>query len=160
MNKPNNFPFNWDNTNNWSNLTTNPFTTWNVTPFTNNPVVNTMTNWMNYTPTTPAVNTYETSENYVFEIAAPGYDKESFEVAYSNNNNAYYTLTVKATENKTERPTNYSYREYNYTSFTREFNIPNNAETSETRAKYDNGILTILIPKTVSNNNYKTVKIS
>jgi HSP20 family protein len=160
MNKPNNFPFNWENTNNTNSiLLETPFSLWNVAPFTNNPALNTVTNWVNYTPTTPSVNTYETSDSYVFEIAAPGYTKESFEVAYSNNS-MYQTLTVKATENKSERPTNYSYREYNYSSFTREFNIPNNAETSETRAKYDNGILTIMIPKSVSNTNYRTVKIS
>ena len=56
--------------------------------------------------------------------------------------------------------TYYSYREFNYTSFTREFALPNNVDTTETRAKYDNGILTILLPKTTTNTNYKTVKIS
>ncbi len=154
------FPGNWTS-GNWS--TENPLTTslnaWNTAPFANNPAYATMTAYVNNVPNTPATNAYETNETYVFEIAAPGYNKDSFEVSYSNSNNSLYsTLSVKANGNSENRE--YSYREFNYGSFTREFNIPTNADTAETRAKYDNGVLTILIPKTDTPSNWKTIKVS
>jgi HSP20 family protein len=155
------FPGNWTS-GNWS--TENPFTkdyvvnAWNTAPFTNNPAYATMTTYVNNVPTTPATNAYETAESYVFEIAAPGYDKESFEVSYSNNNSLYNTLSVRVNNRAENRE--YTYREFNYGSFTREFNIPTNADTTETRAKYDNGVLTILIPKTDTPSNWKTIKVS
>jgi HSP20 family molecular chaperone IbpA len=148
----------WANTN-WNNpltslLTNNQLPNWNNNPFNSNPLTTGLTTLVNNTPTTPLVNAYETTESYVLELLTPGYNKDSFEVSYNNNN-----LTVRANVEKNER-TNYSYREFNYASFTREFALPNNVDTTETRAKYDNGILTILLPKTTTNSNYRTVKIS
>jgi len=156
----NNNTTNWANTTNPSNAWSNPFTTltnWNNNPFTTNPFTTGLTTLVNNTPTTPFVNAYETSESYVLELSAPGYNKDAFEVSYTNNN-----LTVKANVERTERTerNNYSYREFNYASFTREFTLPNNVDTNESRAKYDNGILTILIPKNSNNSNYRTVKVS
>lgn len=158
-------PGNWTNTA-WTNTpwtTENPLTNalnaWNIAPFANNPAYATLTSFVNVTPNTPAANAYETSESYVFEIAAPGFNKDSFEVSYSNSTNSTNsTLSIKA-NNPTENR-EYSYREFNYSSFTREFNIPNNADTAETRAKYDNGVLTILIPKTETPSNWRTIKVS
>lgn len=153
-----------NNTTNWtntpSNTWANPFTTltnWNSNPFTTNPFTTGLTTLVNNTPTTPFVNAYETSESYVLELSAPGYSKDAFEVSYSNN-----SLTVKANAERTERTerNNYSYREFNYASFTREFSLPNNVDTNESRAKYENGILTILMPKNSNNSNYRTVKVS
>lgn len=165
MNNTNNTNTNWNPANYWNNLnwsntplnftnslTTNPF---NSNPFSSNPFSTGLTTYVNNTPTTPFVNAYETSDSYVLELSTPGYNKDSFEVSYNNNN-----LTVRANvENNSERNT-YSYREFNYASFTREFALPNNVDTTETRAKYDNGVLTILLPKTTTNSNYRTVKIS
>ena len=140
--------------NNWS-LTNNPFSAWNVAPFSNMPYNTAVTTWTNHATTTPSVNAYENTDSYVFELAVPGYSNESFEVAYNSN-----TLTIKAEATKNERPNTYSYREFNYSSFTREFALPNNADAGEARAKYNNGILTVIVPKSNSNSNYKTIKIS
>lgn len=136
----------------WAN--NNPFAAWNVAPFSNAPLNTALTTLSTNTPSTPALNAYETSESYVFELAAPGYNSDSFEVSYTSN-----TLTVKATPSRTERTSNYSYREFNYTTFTREINIPANADANDARAKYDNGILTVIVPKSTSSN-YRTIKIS
>lgn len=147
---------NWLNTNP-SNTWSNPFSSlvnWNNNPFTTTPFTTGVTTLVNNTPTTPFVNAYETNDSYVLELSAPGYSKDSFEVSYNNN-----SLTIKATLERTEK-NNYSYREFNYTSFTREFTLPNNVYTEVIRAKYDNGILTVLLPKTTNSSNYRTVKVS
>lgn len=154
--------------NNTINYWTNPASVWNTTPFSavssNTPYSSLLTNpfttrtWLNsFANPTPAVNAYESTESYVLELAAPGYEKESFEVSYSAS-----TLTVKANPSRTERSeaANYSTREFSYSSFTREFSLPANAEASELRAKYENGVLTVLVPKTTNSTNYKTVRVS
>lgn len=138
-------PSNYWNTLNWSNTPTNPF---NANPFTTG-----LTTYTNNTPTPAYVNAYETTENYVLELSAPGYTRDSFEVAFNENN-----LTVKATAERNEN-VNYSYREFNTSTFTRSFALPTNVDTTETRAKYENGILTVLLSKT-NNSNYRTVKVS
>lgn len=156
----NNTTTNWLNTTPSSNTWSNPFSSlvnWNNNPFTTTPFTTGVTTLVNNTPTTPLVNAYETSDSYVLELSAPGYSKDSFEVSYTNNN-----LTVKATLERTEKneKNNYSYREFNYSSFTREFTLPNNVDTEVSRAKYDNGILTVLLPKTTNSSNHRTVKVS
>jgi HSP20 family protein len=131
-----------------------------LTPFTTNPYNTAVTAYSNTNNTTPAVNAYETSENYVFEIAAPGYTKESFELTYT-----YPTFTLRASQ-PTERTnssrnerSSYSYREFNYGSFTREFNVPNNADATNTSARYEDGILTVSVAKNNTTNN-RSIKIS
>ena len=151
-------PNNYWNTLNWSNTPTTPFTTnlfnVNTNPFTPNPFTTGVTNYTNNTPTPALVNTYETSENYVLEVSAPGYTKESFEVSFNENN-----LTINATTEKNDY-VNYSYREFNTSDFTRVFTLPTNVDTTETRAKYENGILTILVAKQNNNSTYRNIKIS
>lgn len=149
-----NTPANYWNNLNWSNTPLNLTNGLTPNPFYTNPLTSGLTNLVNNTPYTPSVNAYENTDSYVLEFAAPGYNKESFEVSYNNN-----TLTVRANVERNER-TNYSYREFNYASFTREFQLPTNANTTDTRAKYDNGILTIMLPKNDNTSNTRTVKIS
>jgi HSP20 family protein len=164
MNTNTNRNYDWNNT---VNYWTNPTSAWNTTPFSavsnNTPYSSLLTNpfttrtWLNSNANTPAVNAYESTESYVLEFAAPGYEKESFEVSYSTS-----TLTVKATPSRNEstESANYSTREFSYSSFTKEFSLPANAEASELRAKYENGVLTVLVPKTTNSTNYKTVRVS
>ena len=154
---------NWNNTESWFNGTLsglsldnvkNPFSTWSVNPFLTTPFNTTLTALVNNTPNVPTTNAYENSESYVFEMAAPGYTGTSFEVAYTGT-----SLSVKATAPKSET-SNYSYREYNLSSFTREFSLPSNVDTSSAKAKYENGILTIVVPKVSTNSDYRTIKVS
>lgn len=161
-------PSNYWNNSNWANTPANPFNAFNTNPFTtgltswanntpayNTPAYNTPTTAYNNTPAPAYVNAYETSENYVLELAAPGYSKDSFEVSFTDN-----SLTVKATTTENNESVNYSYREFNAAPFTREFSLPANVDTTETRAKYENGILTVLLTKETSGSNYRTIRVS
>lgn len=156
-------PSNYWNNSNWANTPANPFNTFNTNPFTtgltnwvnNTPAYNTPTTAYNNTPAPAYVNAYETSENYVLELAVPGYSKDSFEVSFTDN-----SLTVKATTTENNENVNYSYREFNAAPFTRAFSLPTNVDTTETRAKYENGILTVLLTKETSGSNYRTIRVS
>lgn len=95
----------------------------------------------------PAVNLSETDNSYNVEVIAPGYKKEDFRLKVNDN-----VLTVSA-ESKHERTEGsdgreYSRREYTSSSFTRSFQLPDNAKDDGISAKYNDGILQLTIPKT------------
>ena len=97
-----------------------------------------------FTGTVPSVNVKETENEFQVELAAPGLKKEDFKVNLENN-----LLTISA-ENKVEnedKNEKWTRREFSYSSFTRSFRLPKTVNGDEIQAKYENGILNILIPK-------------
>ena len=108
----------------------------------------------------PAVNISEDDKTYFVEVMAPGYKKEDFKVDVEDD-----VLTISA-ETKSESGTNgnnkqYSRREYNYTSFTRSFRLPENAKDDAITATYKDGILQLDVPKTKNETkSSKQIKIS
>ena len=93
----------------------------------------------------PDVNFSEDEKNFTVDVVSPGFKKEDFKVNVDDD-----ILTISA-ENKSETNENkgkeYSRREYNYSSFTRSFRLPDNAKDDSISAKYNDGILNITIPK-------------
>jgi HSP20 family protein len=93
----------------------------------------------------PAVNVKETDDDFAIEVAAPGMNKDDFKINYKNN-----VLTIsseKKSENE-EKKDNYTRKEFSYQSFQRSFSIADNAvKSDQISAKYDNGILHIVLPK-------------
>lgn len=95
--------------------------------------------------TLPAVNIWETQDDFKIDVAAPGLKKEDFKIELKNE-----LLTVsseKKEDEKKEEGKQYSRREYSYQSFSRSFTIPSTGDSDKVGAKYENGILTITIPK-------------
>ena len=97
-----------------------------------------------FSNTIPAVNFIETKEEFKLELAAPGLKKEDFKVKVDEN-----VLTIKAeTEfKKAESDDKIKRREFNYSKFIRTFTLPKNIELDKIDALYNNGILSISIPK-------------
>jgi len=103
-------------------------------------------NFSNTNTTMPAVNIKETAENYEVEVAAPGMSKNDFKVELDGN-----VLTIssertsKNEENDNER---YARKEFSYQSFQRTFTLQKDVEDiDKIQAKYENGLLHLLIPK-------------
>ncbi|MDD2284056.1 MAG: Hsp20/alpha crystallin family protein [Paludibacter sp.] len=95
--------------------------------------------------TLPSVNIKEGKENFEVEVAAPGLSKEDFKIEL---NNSLLTLSSeKKVENEEKNGECYTCREFSYQSFSRSFTLPNIADGEKVVAKYDNGILTVTIPK-------------
>ena len=92
----------------------------------------------------PTANVTETPKEYKVELAAPGLDRKDFKVEINNG-----TLTISAgkEEEKNEKDGGYSRREYSFNSFSRSFALPDNVRDSSIDAKYENGVLRIVIPK-------------
>jgi HSP20 family protein len=103
-------------------------------------------NYSNSGTTLPAVNIKETADNFEVEMAAPGMNKEDFNVTLDGN-----VLTISA-ERKAEKSNNqqekYSRKEFYYESFQRKFSLPKEVvDEQDIQAKYENGLLRLIIPK-------------
>jgi len=95
---------------------------------------------------TPAVNILETNDDIRLEMVAPGMEKESFKVEVHEH---VLTISYDHDDNRKgeRRGWKYKRREYNYHSFTRSFYLPKTVEMEKIHAKYEDGILNIVIPK-------------
>jgi len=92
----------------------------------------------------PAVNVNEEPEKYALTIAAPGLEKKDFKMVIEDG-----IMTISAEkEEKSERPGKYNRREYNYSSWTRSFTLPDDANELAIKAEYKNGELKIDVPRT------------
>ena len=92
----------------------------------------------------PAVNIAENENGFDIELAVPGLNKEDFKISVDKN-----VLSVSAdkkTEN-VEEGKKFSKREYNYTSFTRSFTLPESVDHSKIEAGYTDGILKLTVAK-------------
>lgn len=92
----------------------------------------------------PAVNVSETDDNFVLELVAPGKSKDDFDVDI---NNGVITISSESEEKSETEEKNYTRKEYSFNSFSRSFSLPDNVEASGIRAKYNEGVLTIDLPK-------------
>lgn len=92
----------------------------------------------------PAANISETEDHYHVEIAAPGLKKEDFKLNLERN---VLNISVEKRKEEKQEERNFSKREYSYSSFVRSFTLPESANENGIQATYNNGILTIDIPK-------------
>ncbi|MEN6456991.1 MAG: Hsp20/alpha crystallin family protein [Prolixibacteraceae bacterium] len=94
---------------------------------------------------TPGVNVYEGKDNYEIEVAAPGLEKKDFHIDVKDS-----VLTVSS-EKKEEREKKEGnkvvFSEFNYTSFSRSFQLPDGIDINKISASHQNGILKVTLPK-------------
>ncbi|MGN6533085.1 MAG: Hsp20/alpha crystallin family protein, partial [Ginsengibacter sp.] len=94
----------------------------------------------------PGVNIKETPENFQVEVAAPGMSKKDFKIELDGN---VLTISSEKTNSQEEKDDEkYTRREFSYQSFYRTFNLPKEVvDVDKILAKYENGLLQLLIPK-------------
>jgi HSP20 family protein len=94
--------------------------------------------------TQPSVNFSESDDAYIIELAAPGLNKEELSIDIKDG-----IIIIKGVkeESKNEEGPQYKRREFNYSSFTRSFTIPEDVKTDQISAKQENGILHIEMKK-------------
>lgn len=99
----------------------------------------------NHKSTIPSVNIVESKDEFLIEVAAPGYTKDDFNIELNNDTLVLSTEIEKEKElNEGER---FTKREFSYHSFRRSFTLPELIEKEQIKAKYENGILLVSIPK-------------
>jgi HSP20 family protein len=90
------------------------------------------------------VNIHETNDAYHLELNAPGRSKEDFKIAVENG-----LLTIsfeKKEKNKTEDYKTIR-KEFTNRSFKRSFSVDEKIDSNNIQAKYENGLLKLLLPK-------------
>jgi len=91
-----------------------------------------------------AVDVIENTDEFVVKASLPGINPDDLEVSYNNN-----VLTIKG-EVKEEidtEETRFHLRERRFGSFSRSFSLPSHVNADEIKATYEQGILTLTLPK-------------
>ena len=90
-----------------------------------------------------ASDVWETREEMIFELDVPGFSKSDFSVQIRDN-----ALVVAGTRTRlTEADSKFHTKERSFGEFERSFVIPGNVDQSRIKAKYENGVLRISLPK-------------
>ena len=97
--------------------------------------------------TLPAVNISENKKQYQVDVMAPGMKKEDFKIQVEEDV-LIITAEAKQETREEDKDRQFSRREYNYSTFTRSFRLPDNAKDDSISASYEDGILQLTIPKT------------
>ncbi len=102
-------------------------------------------NYSNTNTTLPSVNIKEDLDAFYVEVAAPGFDKSDFNIEL--NNDLLTISSEKQSSEEVKEDERITKQEFSYQSFTRSFTLPELVEDENISAKYENGILAIIIPK-------------
>ncbi|TCK69277.1 HSP20 family protein [Winogradskyella wandonensis] len=94
--------------------------------------------------TLPAVNVLDNAEEYIVEMAVPGLKKSDFDI---NLDNQLLSISAEINTSNEDTNENYTRREFGYSSFKRTFSLPETVEVEKINAKYDDGILRVVLPK-------------
>lgn len=94
--------------------------------------------------TVPPVNITETPNEYKVSLAAPGIKKEDFKIDVNGN---MLTISAEKEEKVEEKEDKYTRREFNYSTFTRSFAMPDDVQFDKVDARYVEGVLELMLPK-------------
>jgi HSP20 family protein len=92
----------------------------------------------------PPVNIHETTEAFHIEFNVPGRKKEDFKI---NVEGGLLTVSFEKKEENAVEGYKTVRREFSYKSFKRSFNLDHEIDTNNIQAKYENGLLKLLLPK-------------
>lgn len=91
----------------------------------------------------PAVNVYETKDEYVFQAELPGWNRDEVTIDFENQ-----TLTLSGQHLlMADDDRQYHRVEGFYGQFTRSFTVPGTVNFDSVRAELQDGVLTIHLPK-------------
>ena len=94
---------------------------------------------------TPRVNITESKGGFTLDLLAPGYSKEDLKMNVEDS-----TLTISA-EKKNQalaEGDRYTRREFDFSAFKRSFRLPETVTVDDIKAEFNNGVLSVSIPKT------------
>ncbi len=92
----------------------------------------------------PAVNITEHKDEYMVSLAVPGMKKDDFKIDVDRN---LLTISSEKEEKTEEKGKKFTRKEYNYSTFTRTFTLPEEINKEKIEAKYEDGILKIALPR-------------
>ena len=108
----------------------------------------------NHSHTIPLANVGETDTDYIITIAAPGLTREDFQIEIEKS-----VISIAAQKEKIISKYKSDRFEYNYSEWTRAFQLPDDAGSILAHAKYVQGELIIHVPRGESNENIEKANI-
>jgi len=105
----------------------------------------------------PKVDIIENEKAFEIQLAVPGMSKEDFKIDLKENH-----LAVSGERKFTKKTDEKHFRsiETQYGAFRREFVLPENVDAEKIEAKYNNGILELVIPKDEKKLLKTTIKVA
>lgn len=90
----------------------------------------------------PSANIKESETAYAIELAIPGFQKDNFKIEVRDR-----ILEVSSVSESENEKDNYLRKEFSYSSFSRTFRLPRTVDADQISASYENGVLTLDLPK-------------
>jgi HSP20 family protein len=92
----------------------------------------------------PAVNITENKDDFQVSLAVPGMKKDDFKIDVDG---SMLTISSEKEESKEEKDKKFTRKEYNYSSFSRSFTLPEEINQERIEASYEDGVLKIVLPR-------------
>jgi HSP20 family protein len=105
----------------------------------------------------PKVDIVETAQAFELHVAVPGINKEEFKIDLNDN---FLTISGERKFTREKEENNFRSVETQYGTFSRSFSLPENVNASAISAKYNNGILEVVIPKDEKKTLKSTIKVN
>lgn len=83
-------------------------------------------------------------KEYTLSVDLPGVDKNDIEISLQD---GYLTIEATRHSEEKEKESNYVFREKTYGRMSRSFYVGEGIGEDSIKAKYENGILTVVVPK-------------
>ena len=105
----------------------------------------------------PKVDIIESEKAFELQVEAPGMNKEDFKIEVKDN---YLTISGERKFSTEKNEKDFHSIETQYGSFSRSFTLPDSANTDKINAKYNNGMLELVIPKDEKQLLKTTIKVN
>ena len=92
----------------------------------------------------PRTDIAETEKAFEIEVAVPGFNKKDFNIDL---NDGLLTISGERKFEKKQTEKNFYSIQTEYGSFKKSFQLPENIQSEKIEASYENGILSLIIPK-------------
>ena len=100
--------------------------------------------WMKKTnATAPAINVIESDTEYKVEVAAPGMNKEDFNIHVDESGNLVIAMEKKSEKKEEDKKSRYLRREFSYTKFQQTLILPEDVVKDTINASMNDGVLNI-----------------
>jgi HSP20 family protein len=92
----------------------------------------------------PAIDLYQDDDEVVVKASLPGLRSGDVQISVTN---GVLTLRGEFKQDEEEKEKTYHIREHRFGSFERSITLPSDVQTDKSKADFENGILTITLPK-------------
>ncbi|OGN72170.1 MAG: heat-shock protein Hsp20 [Chloroflexi bacterium GWB2_49_20] len=93
---------------------------------------------------TPAIDLYQNDDEVVVKASLPGLKAEDVQITITN---GVLSLRGEFKQDDEKKEKTFHIREHRYGSFERSITLPADVQTDKSKADFENGILTITLPK-------------